>query len=206
MELNQRSLLVVFGGIDGVGKSTHAKLLAKRLALSGIKTHLTRQPYYGYPEIIEKTFSPFRKVDPLAQLFLFAADRAQHVHKIVMPALRNNKVVICDRWSFCSTAYQGSGHRINQEQIETVNEIAVQGLEPDISFLLDIPVSVAMERLQKRGKLTATEQLGDEFFERVRSSYIDQYGQSRFDFLVDTENSKEENAEFIFKQVIKLLQ
>jgi dTMP kinase len=206
MELNQRSLLVVFGGIDGAGKSTHANSFAKRLAFSGIKVLLTRQPYYGYPEIIEQTFSP-KKVDPLAQLFLFAADRAQHVHQVIMPALRRNTVVICDRWTFCTHAYQGAGLGVTKEQIEAVNEIAVQGLKPDIAFLLDIPVSLAMERLKKRDTLTPTEQLGDEFFERVRSSYIEQYEQGHFDFLVHTDCSidRELNTDFIFNQAVELL-
>lgn len=208
MKLHQRSILITFSGIDGTGKSTQASLLAERLAEHGIKSLVTHQPYYQYPKIVED--NGFVKIHPRAELFLFSADRAQHVHQIVLPALRNNLVVICDRWSHCTKAYQGYGHFCDLQQIDNINQIANQGLDPDISFLLTASIKTTQQRLQARGSLTPTEQLGEEFFKRVQDGYVEQFFDGSFklekSWSVTTDiESKEQNADFIFDKVSALL-
>ena len=196
----QKPLLVVFGGIDGSGKSTHARLLAHRLDAAGIETALTHEPFYKFSELIEEDL--IGKIDPIAQLFLFAADRAQHVKDWILPALKDNCVVICDRWTACTKAYQGSGHGVYQRDIDTVNEIATQGLKPNISFFMDVPVAVAMKRLATRKELSRTEQLPEAFFDRVRLGYE---SNPDFDWVIDTTDDYQKNADFIFDKVCKLL-
>jgi len=196
----QKPLLVVFGGIDGSGKSTHARRLNVRLNAKGIQTLLTHQPHYGFSELVESNLRG--EIDPTAQLFLFAADRAQHVQRWILPALKDGLVVICDRWTACTKAYQGSGHGVYQRDIDTVNEIATQGLKPNISFFMDVPVAVAMKRLATRKELSRTEQLGEAFFDRVRLGYE---SNPDFNWVINTTDDYQKNADFIFDKVCKLL-
>lgn len=162
-----RGTFVVFEGGEGSGKSTQAARLAEaRGAL------LTRQPggtAIG-AQVRELLLSPDTVgLDPRAEALLMAADRAQHVAETIRPALAAGTDVICDRYMASSMAYQGAGRELGIDEVRALSEFAVDGLLPDVVFLLDVPVDVSRERVgavQDR-----LEREPDGFHERVRSAF-----------------------------------
>ncbi|NVL93421.1 MAG: dTMP kinase [Desulfobacterales bacterium] len=147
------SLLITFEGIDGCGKSTQVSRFEAILRERGISSVVTREP--GGTKIGEAIRGILLNSDnthivPLAELFLYAADRAQHVGEVIRPALEGGKWVICDRYFDATTVYQGAilGH--HEELIELLNREATLGCEPDITFLLDCPAEVGLKRRAKR--------------------------------------------------------
>ena len=148
-------MFITFEGIDGCGKSTQVSRFETTLKERGISLIVTSEP--GGTEI-GKTIRKIllhpdnTHIVPLAELFLYEADRAQHVSEVVKPALEAGKWVICDRYSDATTVYQGVvlGHR--EKLIEQINHEATFGFKPDITFLLDCPAEVGLERIAKRDK------------------------------------------------------
>jgi len=149
------SLFITFEGIDGCGKSTQISRFAATLRKRGIPILVTREP--GGTEIgqairdillhVDNT-----NIDPLAELFLYAADRAQHVVEVIKPALAANKWVICDRYLDATTVYQGVALEHYDRLIEVVNREATLDCQPDITFLLDCPAEVGQKRIAKRAQ------------------------------------------------------
>ena len=157
-ELKQ-GVLIAIEGIDGAGKSTFASELNSFLQKQGFSTLLTREP--GDTElgkeiraIIQTQKQP---ITTQAQFLLFAADRAEHFEKVIKPALRQNKIVISDRLSDSSLAYQGYGQGVDINQIKSINNWVMQGIKPDWTFFIDIDIDTALERCNKRGGLSAYE-------------------------------------------------
>jgi dTMP kinase len=108
-----------------------------------------------------------------AEILLFAADRAEHVETVIRPALTAGQIVVCDRFADSTRAYQGSGRRMSAEVIEQSLQLATQGLEPDLTFLLDLPVEMAVQRLRQRGAPAHRfEAAGLEFYHRVRAGFL----------------------------------
>ena len=148
-------MFITFEGIDGCGKSTQISLLDKTLRRKGLSVLPTREP--GGTEIGQAIRDILLHVDnthltPLAELFLYAADRAQHVQEVVKPALAAGRWVICDRYFDATTVYQGVALEYYGRLIEMLNREASIGLMPDITFLLDCPAEVGLERIAKRAK------------------------------------------------------
>ncbi|HUT72190.1 MAG TPA: dTMP kinase [Desulfatiglandales bacterium] len=148
-------MFITFEGIDGCGKSTQISRLDKTLRRKGLSVLLTREP--GGTEIGQVIRDILLHVDnthlaPLAELFLYAADRAQHVQEVVKPALAAGRWVICDRYFDATTVYQGVALEYYGRLIEMLNREASIGLMPDITFLLDCPAEVGLERIAKRAK------------------------------------------------------
>lgn len=175
-------MFITFEGIEGCGKSTQAKRIANRLEREGVSLILTREPG-GTPvgnDIRQILLSSKnRDLPPLAELLLYEADRALHMIRIVKPALANGKWVLCDRFFDATTAYQGYARGQDLQVITRLNEIASTGITPDITFLLDCPVSVGIKRALKRN--AESEVMGQDRFERektvfheaVRNGYLD---------------------------------
>jgi dTMP kinase len=153
-------MLIVIEGIDGSGKSTLAKGLALALKAYGLDVLLTREP--GDTRL-GKSLRPILQqqpipISPVAEFLLFAADRAQHFHEVIVPALRANKLVISDRMGDSSLVYQGYGRGIDKEKIKMVNEWAMQYIKPNLILYLRVPLHIAQDRLlQKRNLLTEFE-------------------------------------------------
>jgi len=159
---------VVFEGGEGSGKSTQASMLAER---SGAL--LTRQPGGSDigQRIRELLLSPDTvDLDPRAEALLMAADRAQHVAQVIRPTLEAGRAVICDRYLASSLAYQGAGRGLGLDAVLPLSQFAVDGLYPDIVFLLDVPVEVSRERLA--GDHDRLEREPDDFHERVRQTFL----------------------------------
>lgn len=161
-------MLITFEGIDGCGKTTQVKLLSEYLKKKGIKCLVTREP--GGTMEGEKIREILMKEDlvPLAELFLFLASRAQHVEKLIIPALRDGKIVLVDRFIDSSVAYQGFGRGIGEDIVRELNDLATKGTKPDLTFYIDIDVDEAL----KRKKVINRFEEEKSFLEKVRKGYL----------------------------------
>ena len=170
-------LFITFEGIDGCGKSTQLRLLASELRVRGTDVLTTREP--GGTTLGQKLRAALldvqEKVDPLAELLVFAADRAQHVRTVLRPALAANKVVMSDRYADATVAYQGAGRGFKPELIRELVELATEGLVPDLTLLFDLSVSESAVRTRRRLAAKHSDRLDKEhadFHERVREAYL----------------------------------
>jgi dTMP kinase len=169
---------ITFEGIDGSGKSTQLRLLADFLKQAGCDVLLTREPG-GTPvgnRLRAALLDAHEEVDPLAELLVFAADRAQHVRRVLRPALELGQVVFSDRYADATAAYQGAGRGFAPELIAEIIQLATEGLKPDLTILFDLSVADSTARTQCRGngsqrgdRLDAE---NDDFHERVRQAYL----------------------------------
>lgn len=166
-------LFITFEGADGCGKTTQIKLLDEYLRGKGYKTLLTREP--GSKGLGEKLREILLNYDgvvaPACESFLFLADRAQHVECIIKPALERGTIVLCDRHTDSTLAYQGYGRGLDLEEIKHLNNIATSGLKPDLTLLFDIDIETSQERVGK--EKDRMESAGIEFFERVRNGFLE---------------------------------
>ena len=167
----QRGIFITFEGVDGAGKTTQVQRLATAL---GPDVVLTREPG-GTPvaERIRDIFLTADGITPMAELLLIAAARAQHVEERIRPALESNQTVICDRFIDATVAYQGYRGGIDLALIQQLNHIATGGLTPDITFILDLPPEVGLQR-QQHGR-THRDRLDKEPLDshrKVREGYL----------------------------------
>ena len=180
----RRGKLITFEGIDGCGKTTQMRLLGQYLTERGFAVVPTREP--GGTELGRKVRSALLdggagSVEPLAELLLYAADRAQHVRRVILPALSLGKVVLSDRFYDATTVYQGYARGFDLELINQLNELATGGLKPDLTLLFDLDVETGLKRTMRRGDGTGVtaarpdrlDQEPVEFHERVRQAYLD---------------------------------
>ncbi|MEI7945660.1 MAG: dTMP kinase [bacterium] len=171
---------ITFEGPEGSGKSTHIKLLKAFLEARGIEIVMTREPG-GTPlgEEIRKILQHDHSEAPVphAEVLLFLASRAQHVERLIRPALAQGKWVLCDRFDDSTFAYQGYGRGFPMEGLRAVNAFAVSGLRPDLTVLLDVAPQTSRERLAARQATTATapdriEREAAAFHEKVRNGFL----------------------------------
>lgn len=169
----KRGLFITFEGADGCGKTTQLKLLAEDLMMRGYDVVITREPgAKGLGEKIREILLNYDgDVSDRCESFLFLADRAQHIDMIVNPAVETGKIVLCDRYTDSSVAYQGYGRGLPVERIKMLNELAVNGRHPDLTIVFDIDVETSMSRVgDEKDRL---ESAGMEFFNRVRNGYLE---------------------------------
>ncbi len=169
----ERGLFITFEGADGCGKTTQLKLLAEDLKMRGYDVVITREPgAKGLGEKIREILLNYDgDVSDRCESFLFLADRAQHIDMIVNPAVETGKIVLCDRHTDSSVAYQGYGRGLPVERIKMLNELAVNGRHPDLTIVFDIDVGTSMSRVgDEKDRL---ESAGMEFFNRVRNGYLE---------------------------------
>jgi dTMP kinase len=172
---------ITFEGIDGSGKSTQVRMLSSVLRLRGMDVVQTREPG-GTPlgaRLREALLDAQEQVDPLAELLLYAADRAQHVRALLLPALAAGRVVLSDRYADATVAYQGAGRGFEPSLVDEVVGLATGGLKPDLTLLFDLSVVESSERSRLRtttaGEGDASDRLEREtgnFHTRVRDAYL----------------------------------
>lgn len=169
---------ITFEGIDGSGKSTQLRLLADHLLERGLPVIMTREPG-GTPlgiNLRRMLLDVHGEVDPLAELLLYAADRAQHVRTIIRPQLQANRIILSDRYADATIAYQGAGRGLSSETIARVVAFATEGLQPDLTLLFDVAVTKARARTQRRRAGASETDRFDredaEFQTRVRDAYL----------------------------------
>jgi dTMP kinase len=169
---------ITFEGIDGSGKSTQLRMLANFLKLNGCDVLLTREP--GGTSVGNRLRAALldvqEELDPLTELLVFAADRAQHVRTVLRPAIEAGQVVFSDRYADATVAYQGAGRGFPPELIAEIIGLATEGLKPDLTVLFDLSVDESTTRTRRR---TNGKQKGDrldaepdEFHRRVREAYL----------------------------------
>lgn len=170
-------MFITFEGLDYSGKSTQVKLLSDALGLEHHHVLVLREP--GGTEIGEKirTILLDKKIigmTNVAELFLFSASRSQLVEEVIKPALEGGFVVICDRFYDSLTAYQGWGKEVSLDTVRVVNHCASSGLNPNITFFLDIPVSEVQRRMRRsHTSKDRMESNGVQYYDRVREGYLD---------------------------------
>lgn len=168
-----KGLFITFEGADGCGKTTQLMLLAKYLKAQGREVVVTREPgARGLGEKIREILLNYDgEVSSRAEAFMFLADRAQHIDVIVNPAIKSGKIVLCDRHTDSSVAYQGYGRRLDIDEIKRLNSIATNGKKPDMTLIFDIDVETSMARVgDTKDRM---ESAGIEFFNRVRNGYLE---------------------------------
>ena len=174
-------LFITFEGVEGSGKTTQIQRLKKYLTQKGISCKLTREP--GGCPIGEKVrkilLNPdHREMVPLSELLLYEAARAQHVKEVIEPFLKKGGVVLCDRFSDATIAYQGYGRKMDLRWIERLNHFSSRGIKPDVTFLLDCPSDVGLKRALKRNRTLKQEKEERfekekiQFHQRVRKGYL----------------------------------
>lgn len=175
-----KGVFVTFEGIEGSGKSTQIGLLADHLAASGRPVTLTREPG-GTPigdQVRKILLDPASKgLEPVAELLLYAASRAQHLREVILPALQEGRVVLCDRFSDATLAYQGHGRGLDLDMIRALDRIVTGGRLPDLTILLDIGAAAGLARARGSNstrRLEAEARFEHEeiaFHERVKQGY-----------------------------------
>lgn len=167
-----KGLFITFEGIDGCGKTTQLNLLAEYLREKGYEIVITREPgAIGLGKKLREILLNYDgDVSPNCESFLFLADRAQHIDIIVKPAIEAGKIVLCDRHTDSTFAYQGYGRGVDLSKIKMLNNIATSGIKPDLTFVFDLDVKTALSRVGK--DKDRMESAGIGFFERVRQGYL----------------------------------
>ena len=174
-------MFITFEGIEGCGKSTQIALLAATLQQAGRRVLLTREP--GGCPIANQIRSVLldaanSALVPMAELMLYAASRAQHLAEVINPALVDGAIVLCDRFSDATRAYQSFGRGLDRQTIETLNDLTCNGISPDLTVLLDCTVEVGLGRARQRIETTSgprEERFELEsltFHQRVRDGYL----------------------------------
>ncbi|CAN5118691.1 dTMP kinase [soil metagenome] len=173
-----RGKFITFEGVDGSGKSTQLRMLASELLMKGCEVLTTCEPG-GTPlgrRLREAFLETEENVAPLAELLLFAADRAQHVNFLIKPALEEGKIVISDRYADATFAYQGAGRGFSESIINQVIELATEGLKPDLTLFFDLPIEKALLRTNSRNDTGEQKNRMDmetaDFYKCVRDAYL----------------------------------
>lgn len=204
-----RGTFISFEGSEGSGKSTQARLLRDWLKRQGIDTILTREPG-GTPigeRIREVLLSlDHKEMDPITELFLYLASRRQHIKELIEPALNSGNVVITDRFSDSTLAYQGYGRGLDLSLIESLNRTATGGLSPDLTIVLDVDVREGLSRnLEIKSDRLETEDI--EFHEKVRKGFIEiAKKEPERVFIIETKNGIEKTHNEIVALVRKWIQ
>src|SRR6266478_1929183 len=184
---HHRGKFITFEGLDGCGKSTQMEKLASVLRVQGLSVVVTREPGgTATGEKIRRLLldTATAGLSPLAELALMFASRAQHIAEVIQPALAKGSIVLCDRFTDSTEAYQGGGRRLGSEPVLALHHILCHDLQPALTILMDSDVAASVERARRRNKSDAAkngrgkndenrfEQESRAFFERVRSAYL----------------------------------
>lgn len=163
-------MFITFEGPEGAGKTTVLRGVADALLADGHEVLVTREPGEGpVGGEIRQILLHGYDLYPLSEVFLFLADRAEHVEKMIRPALAAGKVVLCDRYADSTVVYQGYGRGLDIEQLRAWNMVATGGLQPHLTILLDLDPAVGLQRLQSKDRLDAEP---PEFHTRVRNGFL----------------------------------
>lgn len=205
---------ITFEGGEGVGKSTNIRFASDWLQKQGVNTLITREP--GGTEIAEKIRDDLLKahhdevMSDMTELLLVFAARAQHLEKIIRPALASGTWVLCDRFTDSTIAYQGYGRGLSKQVIENLKQLVQQGMEPDCTFLLDAPLELGMRRARNRATYAGeqidrfeTEKI--EFFQRVQQGFMELAEQFPRFRRVDASQSLPQVQENIANQLQQLM-
>jgi dTMP kinase len=205
-------VFITFEGIDGCGKSTQLRLLASELRVRGVNVITTREP--GGTTLGQRLRAALldvkEQVDPLAELLVFAADRAHHVRTLLRPALAENKIVMSDRYADATVAYQGAGRGFKPDLIQEIVQLATEGLTPDLTLVFDLSVPESAVRTRRRVAAKHSDRLDSEdveFHLRVRNAYLEiaKANPERVR-VIDARGSVKETQQLVMEIVIPFLE
>lgn len=165
---------ITIEGVDGAGKTTHVSSLVQQLRNAGLEVVHTREP--GGTPLAEniRDLVLNTPMDPETETLLMFSARADHLQRVILPALAQGKVVVCDRFTDSSWAYQGGGKQVSRETLSRLEDIVHPHLQPGLTLLFDLPIEESMRRLAGTGKTPDQfESLPREVFERIRQAYLD---------------------------------
>ena len=209
--MNNKGLFITFEGVEGAGKTTLIQKLVQYFTEKKQDIFLTREP--GGSELGKKLraiiLNAEEKIYPSAELFLFLADRAQHVEDCIKPALQAGKIVLCDRFIDSTIAYQGFGRGMDIKQLSLLNKLATNSLEPDLTLLLDLPPEIGLKRAKTRNieqNLTIDEGRFEaealQFHQKIRYGFLSLAKQEKRFFIINAE----QDAEQVFHTVIQYIE
>ncbi|MCX7724798.1 MAG: dTMP kinase [Thermodesulfovibrio sp.] len=203
-----KGIFITFEGIEGSGKTTQGKILSERLKKEGFKVLYTYEP--GDTEagkyIREILLNSEIRINPICELLLYFADRVQHIQEKIKPSIEKGFIVICDRFTDSTLAYQGYARGVSIDLIKKINEIVLDSFMPDLTILLDCPANVGLSRNKKIYKKDRFEMENFEFHERVRQGYLElvRLNKKRF-FVLDATEPIDKIAEEIYKKVKSII-
>lgn len=203
-----KGLLIVIDGPDGCGKTTQIGLLKKRLEEEGKEFLTTREP--GGTVISEKIRDILldndnHNMSSQCEALLYAAARAQLISEIIIPALNEGKIIVCDRFIHSSLVYQGIGRNLGIDNIADINKFAVAELQPDLTILIDIDYEEGLRRKKNQKKLDRLENVEDEFHRKVAEGYKHVHATYSDVIILNGENTVENISDEIFRLVKKAL-
>ena len=202
--MNKNFQFISFEGIEGCGKSTQAKKLYEYFLSKQIDCLLTREPGGSLAGEKIRGILFDEEIDKLSaksELLLNFASRIEHVEKVIKPALKSGKVVICDRFVDSTFAYQGSAMGIAFEEIEKIQKIAIGEFMPDITFLINVSVDEAFARISARGNNNRYEKLGNEFHQKVYEGFFELAKKnSRINIVDGTQNQQQ-----VFQKILNII-
>lgn len=212
LKANLPGKFISFEGIDGSGKSTQLRMLAGDLRQRGIDVITTHEPG-GTPlgrRLREAFLETEETVAPMAELLLFAADRAQHVEFLIKPALAEGRIVISDRYADATSAYQGAGRGFPEDTVNEIIRLATGGLKPDLTLFFDLTVDNALRRMDSRHETGERRNRMDietaEFYSDVRNAYLRIAAAEPERFIVlDANRSIEETHAVVAREITDFL-
>ncbi|WP_033160998.1 dTMP kinase [[Mycoplasma] collis] len=207
-------MFISFEGLDGCGKSTIIDKLKTFLPSYFPKKEFifTREPggenLKEAEKIREILLDKNNNIDFFSEAILFSAARRMHIEKVIWPALKNNKIVICDRFVHSSIAYQGAGNNIGVEKIKKLNDLVIEKTYPDFTFLLKIPADLSKKRIsQQRNEMDRIEKNNLDFFTRVSDCYDQLADENKEKFIVvDGDDTIENVFEKVKEYFIKIIE
>jgi len=176
MSERSKGFFISLEGGEGAGKSTQHRRIVEWLSAQGNHVVEAREPGGTVvSEQIRQVLLDTRNagLNAVAELLLMFAARSQLVHELILPALADGKIVVCDRFADASYAYQGGGRQLGAQKVSVVEQLVLEELEPDLTLLFDIPVELGMRRVAGRGEADRFEVESLKFFERVRNAYLE---------------------------------
>ena len=201
----KKGFFISLEGGEGAGKSTQNKRIVRWLSEQGCTVVETREPGGTIvSEQIRKVLLDTRNegLNATAELLMLFAARSQLVQEVILPALKDGKVVVCDRFADASYAYQGGGRKLGAEPVAVLEKLVLKDLQPDLTLLFDVPVNLGMERVAGRGEADRFEIESIRFFERVRNAYLERAADNPHRFRI-IDASQDENQ--VWQQIENIL-
>jgi dTMP kinase len=199
------SKFITFEGVEGSGKSTQSKKLQQYLTEKNIPNILTREP--GGSEAAEEIrqlliSGAADKMDGLCETMLNFAARHDHIEKTIKPALKEGKIVICDRFFDSTLAYQGFAHGVDLDLIRNIQTLSIGDFKPDITFLIDLDIDAAFERIKNRAENNRYEQMDIGFHKKVREGFLKIAEENKDRIaVIDGAKSEDEIAQLILSRI-----
>ena len=201
-------IFIAFEGGENCGKSTISEFLVKKLNGMGFPTIWTREPGGTKCPVSEKIreiiIDPKNKICNISEALLFSASRAQHINKLILPSLKKGTNIVSDRFVLSSYVYQGIGRDLGIPVVKIINDLACEGLEPDITFLLDLDVKKGEERTPKKKK-DRIEQIKGSFHEDIRKGYLQLAKKDPKIITIDAEQSEKKVCEEVLKYTLRTI-